>query len=150
MDFKNIKIDNVHLVIKHTSTYRSWEAINRKDHIIGIAFSGDEVHDFGYKKFTIGKDCIFFLNQKDDFKAYANEFATSYSIHFTTNEEISTDSFCIKVNSMEEIITLFEKIDKQNRVKENQHYNLYLPFYHHNNYTKKTKKCKEHFTLNFS
>ena len=129
MNFENMQIDKVNLVIKHTSAYRSWDAKNRKDHIIGIAFSGDEIHDFGYKKFTIGENCIFFLNQKDDFKAYANEFATSYSIHFTTNEEVTTDSFCIKVNNMDEMITLFEKIDRQNRVKENQHYNLYSNIY---------------------
>jgi len=95
---------------------KEWEAKNRKDHIIGIAFDGDELHDFGYQKFSIEENCIFYLNQKDDFSVSVRQPSLSYSVHFTTEEPIETDSFCIKVKHSAEIVQLLQKIDRQYKI----------------------------------
>ncbi len=113
MEFENIRIDKVRLVIKYKATKKIYTAQNRHDHIIGIALSGSEAHDLGYQQFTIGTNCVYFLNQRDDFKVLAHEAALCYSVHFTTTEPITTDSFCLKVNSSDEILRLIDKINKR-------------------------------------
>ncbi len=109
MNFHNLKMKNIELSLRFTPTLKSWVAKGRADHIIGIALEGSAFHDFGYQKFDIEKDCIFFLNQRDDFSCSVKEISPCFSIHFTTYEEIETDSFCIKVKNSTPVIKLFEK-----------------------------------------
>ncbi len=116
MKFQNMRLKSVELVVKHRSSMKQWVAKNRKDHIIGIAFDGDELHDFGYQKFSIEGNSIFYLNQKDDFSVSVREPSLSYSLHFTTEESVETDSFCLKVKHNSEIVQLLQKIDRQYRI----------------------------------
>lgn len=109
MEFSNLVMKNIAIALHFEPTLKRWDAKNRADHIIGIALAGRASHDFGYQKFDIEKDCIFFLNKRDDFSCVVKEQSPCFSIHFTTFEEIETDSFCIKVKNTMPIISLFEK-----------------------------------------
>lgn len=109
LDFYNLMMKKHVMALRFQPTLRGWDAKDRTDHIIGVCIGGECVHDFGYQKFTIDKDCIFYLNQKDDFKCFVKESGPTFSIHFTTFEEVETDSFCIKVKNPTQIINLFEK-----------------------------------------
>lgn len=129
MKFETLKLKNVELVIKHTSVLNHWFERKRQDHIIGIAYSGDETHDFGDKKFTIKKNCIFFLNQRDDYSVTVNEKCLSHSIHFTTYEPIDDESFCIKINNLDEFARLFEKAEKQYNSSRNREFLIASCFY---------------------
>lgn len=111
MDFDNIRIKTVNCVFDFTPSSYKWNVKNRETHIIGVQTNGSAIHDFGYKKFTITGDCIFFLNQKDDYSVNVIEAGRSYSIHFTTYEPVATDSFCIKIKDSTPIINLIKKID---------------------------------------
>lgn len=109
MNFTDFKLKNIALALNFQTTTKHWIAKNRSHHIIGIALSGNEFHDLGYQHFNIEENCIFFLNKKDDFTVFAHEMGACYSIHFTTYEDIDTDSFCIKINAPSPIVQLFVK-----------------------------------------
>ena len=85
---------------------------NRDNHIIGIQLSGSALHYFKNQKFTIDEGCIYFLNQKDDYKVDILEKGVAFSIHFTTYEPIDTDSFCTKTSRANEIVRLLSIIEK--------------------------------------
>lgn len=112
MKFENLKLNDIDFVIKYKSINNYWTVKNRHTHIIGIAYSGDEKHDLGEKKLFIKENCIFFLNQKDDYSVTVNERSLSHSIHFTTVEPIEEESFCIQLNNIDELSRLFEKAEK--------------------------------------
>ena len=109
MEFSDLKLKEICLVLRNQSRERAWVAKNRRNHIIGVALSGSEFHDLGYQHFTIEENCVFFLNQRDDFAVRADDPGACYSIHFTTYEEIETDSFCIRQGSVAPLLPLFEK-----------------------------------------
>ena len=109
LDFYNLMMKKNVMTLRFQPTLKGWSAKDRADHIIGVCLDGSSVHDFGYQKFTIEKDCIFYLNQKDDFVCNVIEGGPTFSIHFTTFEEVETPSFCIKVKNPVQIINLFEK-----------------------------------------
>lgn len=162
MRFEDLKADNISLVVKYKSSLSSWEAKQRNDHIIGIAFSGSELHDLGYKQFSIGENCIYFLNQKDDFYVHTDDSALCHSIHFTTIEPVETDSFCIKLNNTDEIVRLIEKIDRQSKISTNGSHRLFSDFYKlcavfNDVFSKKYHPCdprmitaREYIDLNFT
>ena len=129
MNFENLKLNEIDFVIKYRTILNSWNVQNRKTHIIGISYSGDELHDFGDKKFSIKENCIFFLNQKDDYSVTVNEKCLSHSIHFTTFEPIEEESFCIKVNSIDELSKLFEKAERYDKGVKNREFLLASCFY---------------------
>lgn len=113
MEFYDLKLKNIELLIRYQSTMRRWSVKDRPYHIIGISLSGNELHDLGYQKFTIEENSIFFFNSRDDFSVHAYEMGHSCCIHFTTYEDITTDSFCIKANSIAPAMQLFEKMEQQ-------------------------------------
>lgn len=125
MEFRNLKIKNINCFVKHTPKMSEWMAKNRNDHIIGIKLTGKSIHDFGYKNFVLSENCIFFLNQKDDFSVRVLEIGESLSIHFTTYEAINTDSFCIKLEDSKKIVGLIEKARAQS-VSNSSNENLTL------------------------
>lgn len=129
MNFENLKLNEIDFVIKYCTILNSWNVQNRKTHIIGISYSGDELHDFGDKKFSIKENCIFFLNQKDDYSVTVNEKCLSHSIHFTTLEPIEEESFCIRVNSIDELSRLFEKAERFDKSVVNRDFLLASCFY---------------------
>lgn len=116
MVFENIRIKDVHAILHYTPDIKRWRAKNRKNHFVGITLSGSAYHSFDDQSFVLSRNCIYFFNQKDDYSVEVLEAGDSFSVHFTTYEEIKTDSFCLPVESPDEIIALLNKAEKLSRV----------------------------------
>lgn len=117
MKFHNIKIKELTNILKHTPHLKQWIAKNRHTHIIGIQLCGNMYHEMAKGDITLTENCLFFFNQKDDFRAIVRELGESYSIHFTTWEPVETDSFAIKVQNPEEAISILEGIEHALRLQ---------------------------------
>ncbi|MBE7025984.1 MAG: helix-turn-helix domain-containing protein [Ruminococcaceae bacterium] len=109
MGFSELHAKDVHGVVIYNTSMKRWTAQNRKDHIVGIQLAGSALHTFKDKKFVISRNCIYFLNQKDDYSVEVYEPAKAFSIHFTTYDKIDTDSFCIPLTVCDEFISILEK-----------------------------------------
>ena len=120
MNFSNLKIKEIDCVIKYTAEEMSFTTQNRHNHIIGIHLSGSAVHYFKDQKFTISENCVYFLNQTDDYKVNVLEKGVAFSVHFTTYEPIDTESFCIKTAKANEIVRLLNLIEKEFLSKNNE------------------------------
>jgi AraC-like DNA-binding protein len=114
MEFRNLKLKNVSIVLKHTPSVKRWRTKNRQTHILGIQLRGKMHHEICDGEITLTENSVFFFNQKDDFLAIVKELGESYSIHFTTYEPIETDSFAFKLNNVKEIYSLIERVERQN------------------------------------
>ncbi len=114
MRFENLKLKSLDLAVRFMPKTDKWRAKNRKDHILGIELGGISVHYFKDKVYTLEKNDILFFNQKDDYSVDVIERGESLSVHFTTYEEIETDSFIIKGGGTPEMIALLERIAKEN------------------------------------
>lgn len=119
MDFSSLKIKEIDCVIKYTAKKMEFTTKNRHNHIIGIHLSGSAVHYFKNQKFTISENCIYFLNQKEDYKVKVLEKGVAFSVHFTTYEPIDTESYCIKTAKANEIVRLLSLIEKEFLSKNN-------------------------------
>ena len=113
MKFENMKIKNIDCAVRFKAKSDGWVAANRKFHIIGVELSGLSLHDFGEKTYPLKKNTLFFFNQKDDYVVTAKERGESLSVHFTTYENIETDTFCIQDGATPEIISLLERLIKE-------------------------------------
>lgn len=109
MDFQELRIKDIHGVVIYDTNMKHWVAQNRKDHIVGIKLDGSALHTFMDKDFVISRNCIYFLNQKDDYSVEVYESGKAFSIHFTTYDEIDTDSFCIQLPVCDEFLSVLEK-----------------------------------------
>ncbi len=116
MEFKNLRVKNVRSVLRYRPNIKKWSAKKRKDHIVGRQLRGSARHDFGYQKFVLSGDCIFFFNQRDDYDVEVLEETEAFSIHFTTYEEISTDSFCIPITNISEMESILRNAESAKRV----------------------------------
>ena len=113
MNFSTLKIKEIDCVVKFTAQKMNFVTQNRNNHIIGIHLSGSAVHYFKSHKFTIDENCVYFLNQKDDYRVKVLEKGVAFSVHFTTYEPIETESFCIKMTKANEIVRLLSLIEKE-------------------------------------
>lgn len=120
MDFCSLKIKEIDCVLKYTAEEMSFTTQNRHNHIIGIHLSGSAMHFLKNQKFTISENCIYFLNQKDDYKVNVLEKGVAFSVHFTTYEPIDTESFCIKTAKSNEIVRLLTLVEKEFLSKNNE------------------------------
>ena len=109
MNFQELRIKDVHGVVIYDTNMKHWVAENRKNHIVGIQLKGSALHTFKDNEFVISRNCIYFLNQKDDYSVKAYESGKAFSIHFTTYDEINTDSFCIQLPIRDEFVSILEK-----------------------------------------
>ena len=160
-----MRVKDIHCIVKYVSTMKKWTAYNRRDHIIGIHLKGSNaVHNFGNRQISLDENCIYFLNQKDDFSVEIpeNESTEAFSVHFTTYEPVLTESFCINAgNRREEIVALLEKIKRQHELSADNNnltlsliYKLFSVFEEikEKNYSKKDVriiKSKEYMDLHF-
>ena len=129
MEFGNIKIKEIEAVIKYRSSNKNYSAKNRKTHIVGLSYSGNEVHIMKNKSFCVEENCIYYFNQKDDYDVKIEEPSLSHSVHFTTYDNVETDSFCIKIKNIKEISNELDKIDRQKRIKGDSNHYLYSCVY---------------------
>lgn len=115
MIFDHLRIKDVDAILRYTPTIKKWRAKNRKNHFIGIQLSGAAHHSFESQSFVLSRNCIYFFNQRDDYDVEVLEAAEAFSVHFTTYEEIETDSFCIPIEYPDEIISLLQKAEQLSR-----------------------------------
>jgi AraC-like DNA-binding protein len=111
MDFSKLRIKEIKSVIVYSTTLKRWETKNRKDHIIGIKLKGIALHSFENQSFVMQTGCVYFLNQKDDYSVEVYEPGEAFSIHFTTYEDIDTDSFCFDIQSTRSVISILQKAE---------------------------------------
>ena len=109
MNFQKLRVKDIHGVVIYDTNMKRWVAQNRKNHIVGIQLKGSALHTFKDNEFVISRNCIYFLNQKDDYSVKAYESGKAFSIHFTTYDEINTDSFCIQLPIRDEFVSILEK-----------------------------------------
>lgn len=110
MEFGNLKIKNIECVVNYKADKKHWQARDRATHIIGVKLRGKAFHDFGDYNFTLRENCIYFLNQKNNYSVDVLENGEVISVHFTTYEPIDTESFLVKLNNTSEIVGMLEKI----------------------------------------
>lgn len=117
MKFHNLKIKQLTNILRHTPHLKQWTAKNRQTHIIGIQLCGNMYHELATGDITLTENCLFFFNQKDDFRAIVRELGESYTIHFTTWEPVETESFATKVQNPEEAISILEGVEHALRLR---------------------------------
>ena len=118
MKFHNIKIKQLTNILRHTPHLKQWTAKNRQAHIIGIQLRGNMYHEMTNGNITLTENCLFFFNQKDDFRAIVKELGESYTIHFTTWEPVETESFMVKIQNPEEALSILESIEHALRLQD--------------------------------
>ena len=111
MNFETLRVKNVCGVLRYRPTVAHWTNCRRKNHFIGIKLSGSALHTMEKKSFVMSSGDIYFFNQRDDYRVDLYEAGESLSIHFTTYEEITTDSFCLPVSNPYEIISVLQKAE---------------------------------------
>ena len=115
MKFEDLKIKEIVSVVRYNTNMRSWRARDRKNHFIGIKLDGSALHEFGYKKFVLSRNSVYYFNQRDDYDVTVYEPGESYSVHFTTYEEVEDESFSFVVSNPTEFISLLKKVDAAKR-----------------------------------
>ncbi len=111
MLFENLRVEKVRSILRYHPNIKKWSAKKRKDHIVGIQLNGSALHDFGDQSFVLSGNCVFFFNQRDDYDVEVMEAGESFSIHFTTYEEIDTDSFCIPIANASRIESVLRRAE---------------------------------------
>lgn len=120
MDFGNFHAKEIPAVAHYIPSSLRWNAKNRKNHIVGIQLRGKALHTFSHGEFLIAENCIYFLNQKDDYRVELIEPTEAFSIHFTTYEEITTDSFCLPAVNAANILSILQKAETA-KATNNEH-----------------------------
>ncbi len=113
MDFANLRINDIVCTIRYTPTKDRFISRNKPCHILGIQLSGNADHDFGFQRLTLDENCLYFLNQAEDYDVQVNERGLAFSVHFTTFEPIDTHSFALHLKANGEVVSLLEKIDRE-------------------------------------
>ena len=120
MDFNCLKIKEIEFVVKFNTDETDFKVQNRHNHIIGIQLYGSAIHYFKNKKFIMDENCVYFLNQNEDYAVKVLEKGLAFSIHFTTYEPIDTESFCIKAAKTNEIVRILNIVEKEFLTKEDE------------------------------
>ncbi len=111
MTFENLRIQSVRAVLRYRSDRKKWRAETRKDHIVGVQLHGAARHDFGTHSFVLSRNCVFFFNQRESYDVEVLEAGESFSIHFTTYEEIESESFCIPLANLGELPSILRRAE---------------------------------------
>ena len=111
MNFNEIRAKEICAIVRYRPNIQRWVARSRKQHIIGIQLTGSALHVMENQSFVINAGFVYFLNQKDDFKVEVYESPEAFSIHFTTYEDILTDSFAIPITNANSVISLLQKAE---------------------------------------
>jgi len=109
MEFEHLRIRDVHAVLRFRPDKKTWRAERRRNHIVGVMLNGAARHDFGDRSFVLSGNSVFFFNQREDYDVSVLEAGESFSVHFTTWEEIETESFAVPVANVGELVSLLSK-----------------------------------------
>lgn len=113
MNFDTLRVRDIRAVVRYVPSITHWTAENRREHILGIQLRGSGLHDLGDRRLVLSENCVYFLNQREDFSVRLTEMPDeAYSVHFTTFEPIETPSFCHKAANSAEVLRLIEQIDR--------------------------------------
>ena len=112
MTFEDMRVKDVRAILHYTPNMSSWRAKGRKDHFVGIQLCGSARHRFADREFVLSSNCIYFFNQRDDYEVEVYERGESFSVHFTTYEEINTPSFCVPIENPEEVLSLLQRAER--------------------------------------
>lgn len=113
MLFSDVRIKEIEYVVRYQSQKSSWESTHRRNHIIGIKLSGSADHIFEGHRFRMEENCLFFLNQQEEYRVENNRTGVAFAIHFTTYEPIAAQSFRLKVQERGAFLQLMESIEQQ-------------------------------------
>jgi AraC-like DNA-binding protein len=113
MLFSNVHIKTIDCVVKYSARKNRWTAQNRKNHILGIKLSGNAEHIFSDHRFAMKTNCIYFLNQQEDYRVEQVDKGIAFSVHFTTYEPIDVKSFCIQLQDSGDVLRLLEAVEQQ-------------------------------------
>lgn len=114
MKFEDLRVKEICAVFTYKGPkehIKRWHSENRGWHIVGIKLEGAAKHDFGYKNFVLSRNCVFFFNQRDTYDVEVYESGNTFVVHFTTYEEIDTESFSVSVGSPSEFIAILDKME---------------------------------------
>ena len=112
MLFSDLRIKNMEYVVRYTPHSLKFSAQNRRSHIIGLKLSGKANHIFENRRFMMEEDCIYFLNQREDYKVETESIGQAFSVHFTTFLPVRAESFCIKLQDSTHILHLLEGLEQ--------------------------------------
>jgi AraC-like DNA-binding protein len=161
LKFENLRIKDVRVAFSYSARTKRWKAKDRKDHIIGFMLEGASYHDFGYQNFVLSRNDVCFFNRRDNYSVEVLEKEQCLAIHFTTYEELETDSFYFHVETSDKILALMRKAENLKKVGESEELALLSTVYelckevfklYKKNYTPKDQrilKGKEYMDLNF-
>ncbi len=113
MFFSDIRVKDIAHILHFTPQTMKFTAKNRSNHIIGIQLSGNAKHFFADHQFTLDANCLYFFNEKDDYRVEIAEKGLCLSIHFTTYAPIEVKSFCIKIKDNSSIVCILNSIEQQ-------------------------------------
>ena len=111
MTFESMRIKDVRTVVHYRSSSKGWRTHGRRDHFIGIQLQGSALHKFADKKFVLSRNCMYFFNSREDYEVEVYEACEAFSVHFTTYEDIETESFCVPIENSNEFVALLQKAD---------------------------------------
>ncbi|MBQ7386741.1 MAG: helix-turn-helix transcriptional regulator [Clostridia bacterium] len=115
MKFEDLKVKDISAVFHYDTHLRRWHSENRPCHIVGLKLQGAAFHDFGYKKFVLSRNSVFFFNQRDVYDVEVEEPGSTFVVHFTTYEDIETDSFVAQAGTTAEIESILDRMEKLSR-----------------------------------
>ena len=113
MKFSNLRVKELKSILKHTPSVKSWHVKDRVTHIVGIQLEGKMFHTVGERSITLSAGDVFFFNAKDDFHATVKELGTSYTVHFTTDQQIETESFAYHTSTPKEFTSILDGIERE-------------------------------------
>ena len=113
MIFSDVRVKDINVILHYTPQNMKFSTKNRHDHIIGIQLSGNANHFFDDHQFTLSENCIYFFNQKEDYKVEVTDKGICFSIHFTTYKPIEEKSFAIKIKDNSAILRILNTIEQQ-------------------------------------
>ena len=120
VNFENLRIKEIHSIVNFVSDSHHWNTRQRNDYIIGIQTHGKAIHTLNNNtKFTLAENYIYFFNKKDDYTVDVLEPCKSYSIHFTTYENIITETFCHPTTNPATFLSIFHKAEAA-KLKNNE------------------------------
>ena len=124
MTFENLRIKEVQGVLRYRPHSKKWSARDRKNHFVGIQLQGVANHWIGDRNLVLSPGCVYFFNQRDDYDVEVLEATEAFSVHFTTYEEIETDSFCVPIENADKFTVTLQIAEMLSRSKEAK--DLYL------------------------
>ena len=111
-EFETLRVREIRAVVRYAPSITQWSAKNRREHIVGVHLRGVGVHDFGDRKLTLSENCVYFLNQREDYGVRVLEPTEAFSVHFTTFLPIATPSFTVRLSGPAEALRLLEQIER--------------------------------------